>query len=956
MSAQGALYLNSFVPGNWMNGGVIPEARLNLLKGAGWEPFEYGDKRYLMPDPEMAQFVLGAAYEDYRAIVEGRGGSVAAPSPYAGAYGDLIDAILYNESLDGRTKFESGATLLYPKAFGTISPDAGILRRVGLALKGGWAMVNPITEGRDMFLLPPEAIIKGREVTPEDNRISRGVLQKLHELGLVGLRGRGFGNARIAPTVFAMPPRSAQGRTWESLVADQTERWGGAYIKPVVDFVNYPFLDDLPELGRYLTKHHPYVERFDLIRIEFYLSAWRRTADFDALESMMGLIKGVMGEIAARREIVDEYRSHGCHSDRSGLSRGVEESLAVDVVQRKGSLDFARDDKTQHSHNSILLFAPQIMSGKDVLERSDAMVVRIEDGGAHAAIERVWEVVTAEDERAIAHAQEQHRASLSAYQKGGIVFRDADGRSLTFDRVVLPQGDIEGYAKVISGTDAEIDDVLEALRDRMVAMMEKDLIGTRVQNKFMPTVEGLKEILREPKGVERLMEILNIVSPTSGSFYISGRVENDGKVSGLRIVDEKDAERAGAQKFLLGFDIEDGKCVLRIAKHKGALDLAVSWVESRFGRELDAVEKRFLAGVLGTQMRAYDAEDRITVEVLTGHFREHGIERFLDLMRVVGVSIPGGRIYVTGRVFNNREVVGIRIMDEKKAENFGDEHFRLGFDPVDGKFALREAKRRNALELAVPLVESRLGRSIDFMEKSFLARVLGTKIQPDSAEEFIKVDEFAWYLSKHGIERLIELLRMVGATVPKGRIYVTGCVGEGRQLTGLRMVDEDEVGAIGDNRFLLGFDLVEGGYTLREAKHSGALDLALPWVESRFRRGIDAVEKTFLARVLGTKIKPHGAEEPITVDELAVYLSKYGIKRLIELMRVVRATVPEGRIYAVALVARGRQVTGLRIVDEKEAGNLEEYYFLLPFDFKDGKYHLDLANVRAHSSLKKPLL
>src|SRR5512137_251604 len=109
MSADGPIHLNKFVPGNWTPGGILPESRLHLLTGAGWEPFEFEKKRYLMPDPELASFALGMAYDDYRAVVEGRGGSAPAPSPYAGAFGDLIDAILYNGCLDGKTMFTSGA-------------------------------------------------------------------------------------------------------------------------------------------------------------------------------------------------------------------------------------------------------------------------------------------------------------------------------------------------------------------------------------------------------------------------------------------------------------------------------------------------------------------------------------------------------------------------------------------------------------------------------------------------------------------------------------------------------------------------------------------------------------------------------------------------------------------------------------------------------------------------------
>jgi hypothetical protein len=52
----------------------------------------------------------------------------------------------------------------------------------------------------------------------------------------------------------------------------------------------------------------------------------------------------------------------------------------------------------------------------------------------------------------------------------------------------------------------------------------------------------------------------------------------------------------------------------------------------------------------------------------------------------------------------------------------------------------------------------------------------------------------------------------------------------------------------------------------------------------------------------------------------------------------------------------GGQVFGLRIVSAEEAETLGEKRFLLGFDPKDGAFHLDRENIRAHPALKKALL
>lgn len=777
LCGQGPVSLNKFVPGNWIENGTLPSWRLRVLKSAGWDLFDYNDERYLMPDPELASFALGTAYKDYLKVMEGRGEKVAAgPSRYAGAYNDLIDCILHNDCLEGQMPLASGATLLYPLSFDKIQPRENIKRRMRHALWGGWAMVNPITEGRDLFILPPEAIIKGKNVTPDDAQVSRGVLQQLHETGLVALRARGFGKSRIAPAVFSLPPRSAKGQTWANFVADQTARWRGVAVTPIVDFEKYSWLSDVPELVAYLQKYRPYVEHFDLLRIEQYLSAWCLTADFDVLEKMVDGIKGIIGEIAARQEIVDEYRSN------SGVG-------------------------------NILVVAPQIFSGGDVLERSDAMVIRID--GETAVIEKLWEVTTEDDDAAVEDAMLQHKASVEAYRKGGVIFREVGGRVFKCKSAVLPRGAIETYAAAIRSDDKDMDVVLNSLRDHLVTMMEMDLVNSRVRNSFVPTLEELKEIIRDPRGVERLMELLGAqASADDGRVYMEGRVRSGGRVTGLRVIGAEEARNPVRSNFLLGFDPVDDGYVLHEVRGKSALNLALPFVESNLGRQLEAVEKQFLAGVLGATIRYGSKDERPMAEDLEGHLREQGINHLLELSRFVRAAISDSRIFVTGQLKKDGQVTGLRIISAEEVSNIGKASFLLGFDPVDEGYVLREARGKRVLDLALPIIESSFGDPLESVEKSFLAGVLGTRRKSGDKDERLMVKNLAEHLREHGIERFLKLTRLVGAEIPEGRIYVTGYVPRSGRVTGLRIIGAERARELPINYFLLGFDPKDGTYHL----------------------------------------------------------------------------------------------------------------------------------------------
>jgi len=684
-----------------------------------------------------------------------------------------------------------------------------------------------------------------------------------------------------------------------------------------VDFAEYPWLSDLPELAAFLQKHHPYVEHFDLMRIEHHLSAWRRTADFDAMGKTTGGVKGVMGEIAARQKIVDEYRS-------------------------------------SESTESVLVVAPQIVSGGDVLERSDAMIVAMD--GDTAVIERVWEVITSGKDSAIAEANSQHRATVEAYRKGGVIFRDACGGVFKCETAILPDAAIETYAAVVRGDDTDMDAVLDGLRERLVAMMEMDLVGSRVRDSFVPMLEELWQILSDPQSVKWLMRLLGAQSSAAGRIYVRGLLKESGRVVGLRIVGAEEARNLGGAYFFLGFDPVDEGYALREGKGTGALGLSLPVVESSLGRQLDAVEKAFFAGVLGTRKHSRDKNGRLTVKGLAYHLRAHGIERLLELARFVGADTPDGRLCVMGNVEDDGRVTGLRIVGIEEVGDIGEKAFSLGFDPVDEGYVLREAQGRSALDLALPWVEQGLGHKLEFVEKSFLARALGTQKKSGGEDQRITVESLAGYLRTYGIERLLEIAHLVGTDIPDGRLYVTGRVRRGGKVTGLRIIDPEEAGDVVEKSFFLGFDPTDEGYALREAQDRGALDLALPWVEQGLGHKLEFVEKSFLARALGTQKKFNGGDERITVKSLAGYVRAHGIERLLQIANLVGSDIPDGRLCVTGRVRSSGKVTGVRIADAEEAEILDYKYFLLGFDPRDGAYHLDRKNIRAHDTLKEAIL
>ena len=111
----GAVSCPRFVPPGWVSEGNLDRGRIALLRGAGWEIREIGERRYLIPDDELARYALGQAYDDYRLVVDSdRGGEPATEAP-AGEFGDLEDAILHSNSLAHNERLASGARLLYPE-------------------------------------------------------------------------------------------------------------------------------------------------------------------------------------------------------------------------------------------------------------------------------------------------------------------------------------------------------------------------------------------------------------------------------------------------------------------------------------------------------------------------------------------------------------------------------------------------------------------------------------------------------------------------------------------------------------------------------------------------------------------------------------------------------------------------------------------------------------------------
>lgn len=780
---HGEVYLPKFAPRAWVRDGRVDRGRLTILRGAGWEIREIGDKRYLIPDEELARYALGMAYEDYRRLIGGQ--ASAQPREVSGGeYGDLVDAILYSNAMAKKEQLSSGARLLYPESFLEVG-GGSVERRVETALRGGWVMVGLITDPGDLFLLPPESVARGKNVTPEDSAIGRGVLAELRKRGLISLRGKGFGGGSVSPAGFSLPLRTTRGGEWEKMVEEQQARWGGSEIKPAVDLKTVAWLERFPDLKGWLENYRAYVEPFDLMRIKFFIDAWSGTADIDALEKMVGGIKGVLGEIAARPGIVQEYR------------RGGTEGRA-------------------------LFFAPQVLSGKDVLERSDAVIATINETTGGINIEKVWEVVT--DENGKEHAREQNVASLRAYGDKGIIFRRSDGRSRTFSNITIASGEI---GKVVTARDDAMEEVLGLTREALVTEMGIDLITERVRGKFSPTFEELKALMREEGGVERLIEILG-GSPSEGRLVLVGRAK-EGKVSGLRLVNEAEAQERGYGYFQLGFDSVEGRLQLRSASGFAALNLAAEWMGQKIGRGLDTIERSFLGGLLGTMSKV--PEGQATMKTFGLHLKEHDIDRLVEVMKAVGQSLPPeGRPVLVGHLKGDK-VPGLRMVSKAEAKKLGRNYFQLRFDSVEGKSELQSASGRGALDLAAEWVRQKIGRGLDTVERSFLGGLLGTHTKFRVAEERAALEKFGLHLEEHGIDRLLEVMRAVGQSPPtEGRAVLVGISKEGK-VFGLRLVSEGKAEKRGRDYFQLGFDLVEGSSQLNLERTKGGrklLDLIFP--------------------------------------------------------------------------------------------------------------------------------
>lgn len=895
----GNVLLPKFAPSAWTPEGKLSRGRISVLRSAGWEIRSIEGKRYLIPDEELARYAFGTAYDEYRHAL---GGILAAPPPFSskGEYTDLLDVLLYAEILTHQERLVSGVRLVFPESFRSGFAGGGsIERRVAMALSGGWILVGLITDPGDLFLIPQQNIVSGKDATPDDAVIGRGVLQELRKRGLISLRGNGFKNEVVPPSHWLFPSRTASGEEWVRMIADQESRWSQAEITPVVDLEAIPWFSRSP-LRIFLERYRIYVEPFDLMRIDWYLQASREMSNMEGVDKIINLIKGVLGEVAARPDIVKAYRAGG-------------------------------------TEGRLLFVAPQILSGHDALERSDAVVARLDQAVGAVTLERVWEVVTTEGEGPRQEAYSQHAASIDVYRGGGIIFRGANGkRSQTFVPVVVD----EGAETVVIAADPGMEHALAALREFLTVEMGIDLISSRakrMQGKNSPTLEDLQAMIGEPGGIEGLVDIL--AEDAREDRLVLVGLSGATKVTGLRFVSEAQAEKFSDAYFHLSFDRTDGGWTLRSAHGYCSSDIALSWIEGRLGRQLDPVESSFLGSLLHPKARSYfRREEKTSVNGFGRYLQDDGIDRLSELMKKMGRPPPEGQwVVVVGKVRKD-EVIGIRLLDEDKAASLSDDYFQLGFDREEGVWQLRSASGESGMNFALPWMEKKLGLTLDPAEVPFLALLLGTR-----AEEALTVEQFSRYLSKEGIHRFAKVMVAMGRPLSEGRWVVVGRVKKGK-VGSVRLVSAEEAHGLDDGYFQLGFDWEERGWQLRSASGKLSLNLVLAWIEEKMRRKVEPVERAFLAASFDWS-GPY--DDPVTLETLSKYLENRGIDPLKELMKTIGQPLPEGRL-TIAGTVHGGKLQGLQFADGEDETSAPKTYFRLGFAFIGGCWELRSVS-RNHS-------
>lgn len=389
----------SKTPAQWLENGKVTTGTFASAKVNGWKDVAIDNNHFLVPpDKILGQLLTSMDYGLLLAAgVAKIDGITAPPTPDLWIRSPLEDVQyrLYNICTETSAIGISGRDIFFPPALNTYSNN-GTINEVSVsnAVRDGWTLI--LTDGT-YFMLPPNALAfaSGPE-TGSTETVNAADLLALNESGIIQMRYSAESLLNQTPTAIDTAKKDQGQKTVAALDLElfqltQMERWETDHT--VVDLTNYDWLERVPSLKKWLEARLDMVEPSDLTRLENFIFSAQKSGSIRASDIIsVHMISGVLGEIIARRNIVDEYKR---------------------IVATRP--------------NAFLAVAPQICSG-DSNEASDAVVGEVVyvDGEPSFRIYAVWELTIGS--QIIPTAERQMRRTLEErFPKHGILLVDAEG-------------------------------------------------------------------------------------------------------------------------------------------------------------------------------------------------------------------------------------------------------------------------------------------------------------------------------------------------------------------------------------------------------------------------------------------------------------------------------------------------------------------------------------------------
>jgi hypothetical protein len=381
-------------------------------------------------------------------------------------------------------------------------------------------------------------------------------------------------------------------------------------------------------------------------------------------------------------------------------------------------------------------------------------------------------------------------------------------------------------------------------------------------------------------------------------FGVVGIVGSGEKIGALKIVPAAELSEYLHNFFKLNFVLSPEGLVLQSAKGTGVRNLTEPLVAQKLGRELDAVEKALVAARYG---------------YLPEHVTLSDVSTWLKGDRQIALQpwIPevGGEWGIVGRMATGVIVNDLKIISVAQLNEFPKKYFKLHFSSGPEGLVLQSAEGSNVRNLTEPLVEQKLGRELDAVEKALVAARNKYK-----AESVTLPNVSAW-LAGSGptvlqpwIPELGREFGVVGRAEPDGRV------------SGLKIVPVAELGAHQKGQFKLHFVSGPEGLVLQSAKEYGARDLAESMVGQKLGRDLEGIEKALLAARYGYPA------ESVAVSDVRAWFTGGGPTAL-------QSWIPElGREFGmVGHAESGGKVFGLKIVSIAQLNEFQKKHFKLHF-------------------------